>query len=65
MLVERLFTVTLVLGVGHDPDVWLEGAEIADMPLSQLSQLSYLPVGPTWCPTASPFQLKCQPSTSV
>ena len=46
MLVERLFSVTLLLGVGHDPDVWLEGAEIAGMPLSQLAQLSYLPAGP-------------------
>jgi hypothetical protein len=31
------------LGVGHDPHVWLEGAEIARMPLAQLAELSWLP----------------------
>ena len=31
------------LGMGHDPHVWLEGAEIARMPLAQLADLSWLP----------------------
>jgi hypothetical protein len=35
---------TLVeLGAGHDPHVWLEGAEIANMPLEMLAELSWLP----------------------
>lgn len=31
------------LGIGLDPNVWLEAAEIAHMPLAQLAELSWLP----------------------